>query len=48
MGISKEMDNPKTRRESKKDQKEKGKGKDGKYTQKHVRVVEALKKPGMR
>lgn len=31
------MDDPKTRRESKKDQKEKGRGKDGKYCQKHVR-----------
>jgi len=37
------MENPKTRRESKKDQKEKGKGKDGKYSQKHIRTVEALK-----
>lgn len=37
------MDQPKTRREVKKDQKEKGKGKDGKYSQKHVRQVEALK-----
>jgi hypothetical protein len=35
---------PQTRRESKKDQKEKGKGKNGKYTQKHVRKVEDLKK----
>ena len=38
------MDPPKTRQESKKDQKEKGKGKNGKYTQKHVRNVEGLKK----
>ena len=38
-----QMDNPKTRRESKKDQKEKGQGKDGKYSQKHVRQMEALK-----
>ena len=38
------MDPPKTRRESKKNQKEKGKGKDGKYTQKHVRKVEELLK----
>ena len=37
------MDQPKTRRETKKDQKEKGKGKDGKYSQKHIRQVEALK-----
>lgn len=33
---------PTTRRETKKDQKEKGRGKDGKYSQKHVRQVEAL------
>jgi hypothetical protein len=33
---------PKTRKETKKDQKEKGQGKDGKYTQKHVRLVQAL------
>ena len=33
---------PKTRKEIKKDQKEKGQGKDGKYTQKHVRLVQAL------
>ena len=37
------MDPPKTRRESKKDQKEKGQGKNGKYSQKHVREVEKLK-----
>jgi hypothetical protein len=37
------MDPPKTRRESKKDQKEKGRGQDGKYSSKHIRVVEALK-----
>ena len=37
------MDPPKTRRESKKDQKEKGKGKDGKYSQKHIRTVIDLK-----
>jgi hypothetical protein len=37
------MDNPKTRKESKKDQKEKGHGKDGKYSQKHVRAVQELK-----
>ena len=36
------MDPPKTRRESKKDQKEKGQGKDGKYSQKHVRLVSEL------
>jgi hypothetical protein len=44
------MDQPKTRKESKKDQKEKGKGK-SKYSQKHVRLVQELqeksKKPGM-
>lgn len=37
------MDPPQTRRELKKDQKEKGRGKDGKYTQKHVRQLELLK-----
>jgi hypothetical protein len=47
------MDPPKTRKESKKDQKEKGQGKDGKYSQKHVRLVAELQekrsqKPGMR
>ena len=34
---------PKTRKESKKDQKEKGAGKNGKYSTKHIRLVEALK-----
>jgi len=35
------MDNqPKTRKESKKDQKEKGRGENGKYTQKGVRAKE--------
>jgi hypothetical protein len=35
------MDNqPKTRKESKKDQKEKAQGKNGKYTQKGVRAKE--------
>lgn len=33
---------PKTRKESKKNQKEKGGGKDGKYSQKHIRQVESL------
>ena len=33
------MDNPKTRKEKKKDPKEKGQGKDGKYSQKHVRLA---------
>jgi hypothetical protein len=38
------MDNqPKTRREKKKDQGEKGAGKDGKYSAKHVRLMETLK-----
>ncbi len=37
------MDQPKTRRETKKDQREKGGGKDGKYSQKHIRSVETLK-----
>lgn len=36
------MDPPQTRREKKKDQKEKGGGKDGKYSQKHIRAAEAL------
>jgi hypothetical protein len=34
---------PSTRREKKKDQKEKGQGLNGKYSQKHIRSVEALK-----
>ena len=33
------MDEPKTRREKKKDQKEKGQGKNGKYSSKHIRLV---------
>jgi hypothetical protein len=33
---------PKPRKETKKDQKEKGQGKDGKYSQKHVRIVQEL------
>lgn len=37
------MDGPKTRREKKKDQREKGGGKDGKYSSKHIRMVEQLK-----
>lgn len=37
------MDPPRTRKETKKDQKEKSQGKDGKYSQKHVRAIEALK-----
>lgn len=36
------MDPPQTRREKKKDQREKGSGKDGKYSQKHIRAAEAL------
>lgn len=40
---------PKTRKESKKDQKEKGRGENGKYTQKGVRAkerqMEKVKKP---
>ena len=40
---------PKTRKESKKDQKEKGRGENGKYTQKGVRAkerqIEKVKKP---
>jgi hypothetical protein len=36
------MDQPKTRRESKKDQREKGEGKNGKYSAKHVRETERL------
>ena len=38
------MDPPKTRKESKKDPKEKGQGKHGKYSSKHIRKTEALKK----
>jgi hypothetical protein len=37
-----DKDTPKTRKESKKDQRQKGSGKDGKYSQKHIRAVEAL------
>jgi len=37
------MDNPQTRREKKKDQKEKGQGKNGKYSTKHIRQTEKLK-----
>jgi hypothetical protein len=37
-----QMDPPQTRREKKKDQREKGGGKDGKYSQKHIRAAEAL------
>lgn len=37
------MDTPKTRRETKKDQTEKMKGKTGKYSQKHIRNVGMLK-----
>jgi hypothetical protein len=33
---------PKTRKESKKDQREKGGGKNGKYSNKHIRAVQAL------
>ena len=37
------MDNtPKTRKETKKNPRGKGSGKDGKYSQKHIRAVEAL------
>ena len=36
------MEEPKTRKDSKKDQKEKAKGK-GIYTAKHVRLTEAMK-----
>jgi hypothetical protein len=34
---------PKTRKETKKNQKEKGAGKNGKYSTKHIRLMEALK-----
>ena len=37
-----QMDEPKTRKETKKDQKEKAKGKSI-YTSKHVRITESLK-----
>jgi hypothetical protein len=36
------MDTPKTRKETKKDQREKGGGKNGKYSTKHIREVEKL------
>ncbi len=36
------MDPPKTRRETKKDPKAKAQGQNGKYSSKHVRLVEAL------
>jgi hypothetical protein len=39
---SQQMDDPKTRRDKKKDQREKGGGKDGKYSSKHIRLMEAL------
>jgi len=35
---------PKTRKETKKNQKEKGAGKNGKYSTKHIRLIEALKR----
>lgn len=38
------MDNPRTRREKKKDQSLKGQGRTGKYTAKHIRTVEELKR----
>jgi len=37
------MEAPQTRKEKKKDQKEKGRGKNGKYSSKHIRNVESLK-----
>lgn len=37
------MDQPQTRREKKKDQYEKAKGKNGGYTSKHVRISEMVK-----
>jgi hypothetical protein len=37
------MDPPQTRREKKKDQREKGGGKDGKYSSKHVRLTQAIR-----
>ena len=36
------MDTPKTRKESKKNQQEKGGGKNGKYSTKHIRAVDEL------
>jgi len=33
---------PQTRKEKKKDQKEKGQGKNGKYSSKHIRKVELI------
>jgi len=37
------MEPPQTRREKKKHPKEKGEGKNGKYSSKHIRQVEKLK-----
>lgn len=37
------MDPPQTRREKKKDQREKGGGKDGKYSSKHVRLAQVIR-----
>uniref|UniRef100_A0A6C0EU24 Uncharacterized protein n=1 Tax=viral metagenome TaxID=1070528 RepID=A0A6C0EU24_9ZZZZ len=37
------MDNPQTRKEKKKDQREKAEGKNGGYSSKHVRISETLK-----
>ena len=36
------MDDPKTRKESKKNPKEKSEGKDGKYSKKHIRLADRL------
>ena len=36
------MEDPKTRKESKKDQKQKGQGNNGKYSAKHIRLAEKL------
>ena len=37
------MDDPKTRKQTKKDQREKGQGKNGKYSSKHIRVKESVR-----
>ena len=37
------MDEPKTHKDRKKDQKEKGQGKDGKYSSKHIRLLESAR-----
>jgi hypothetical protein len=42
------MDPPKTRKETKKDPKEKGNGNNGKYSSKHIRIQESKLKKSLR